>query len=76
MFVDGQGVIRFSKCGLLGNRSSGRVIKDVSQFLSSMKNSDEKNDGHIMRHPLATAGGDGRCRSIFATHTDKKDVTS
>ena len=76
LFVDGQGVIRFSKCGLLGNRSSGRVIKDVSQFLSSLKNSDEKNDGHIMRRPLAAAGVDARCRSIFATHTEKKDVTS
>ncbi len=76
LFVDGQGVIRFSKYGLLGNRSSGRVIKDVSRFLSSLKNSDEKNDGHIMQRPLAGAGGDARRRSIFATHTEKKDVTS
>jgi peroxiredoxin len=53
LFVDGQGVIRFSKCGLLGNRYTGRVIEDVSQYLLSMKISDDKYPGHIMRHPLA-----------------------
>jgi hypothetical protein len=76
LFVDGQGIIRFSKCGLLGNRCSGRVITDVSQFLSSMKKSDDKNLGHIMRRPLVTSDSDAGSRSIITTYAKKKDMTS
>lgn len=76
LFVDGQGVIRFSKCGLLGNRSSGRVIEDVSQFLSSMKISDDKNPGHIMRHTQAISSGDSSNRSVITPYSKKKDVMS
>ena len=76
LFVDGQGVIRFSKCGLLGNRGTGRVIEDISRFLSSMQISEDTFSRHIMQRPPA-ASYDASCnQSVLTSHTKKKDVTS
>ena len=58
VFVDDQGIIRFSKCGLQANRRSSRAIKDLSMFLKSIKNSCCRETEHIMRRPVAAAAGE------------------
>ena len=57
LFVDDQGIIRFSNCGLQGKPRSDRALNNLADFLKELEYSRCRENEHIGRKPTVALSG-------------------